>query len=157
MKKLLLFLFFPSVMLLAQTEKDLIGSWQITNHVASGYNDAYTFSEDGKFTFNYNQMDCSKREVSYGGYWELKGKQIILTINFTEKYFGGKLEPSTGSCASDSELVGGFIVKVPVIPGETKILNISDWRIDTEEGMERTMILINNTRYWHFSKFDYGK
>lgn len=157
MKKLLLILFLPAAMLLSQTEKDIIGSWQLTNHVASGYNDAYTFNEDGTFTFYYNQMDCAKRDILFSGDWELKERKIRLYVKYNEYYKFGWYEKSSGSCASDSVLVGGIKTIHYYVPFEIIDLAFSDWRIDTEEGLERTMILFNNTRYWHFSKFEYGK
>ena len=112
MKKILLLLIFSASALFAQSYKDLIGSWQVTNHVAAGYNDAFTFNEDGTFIFHYNQMDCAKREISYGGSWVLDSKKIILTITFREKLSGGKLEPSSGSCAAaDYHLVRAGVAR----------------------------------------------
>lgn len=48
------------------------------------YDDTYTFYEDGTFYYFNNQMDCSKREVGYGGDWELTGKTIQLIIRYRD-------------------------------------------------------------------------
>ena len=154
MKTILLFLIFSSVCF-SQTSKELIGSWQAAPHVAAGYDDTYTFNDDGTFYYFNNQMNCAKREVGYGGTWELKGKSIQLIITYYDIEKGGWLEPSDGSCGSDSMLVGSTINKVLVFPYEQEELKIANYKIETEDGADRFTMEINNRKHWYFSKFEY--
>ncbi|MBZ0202152.1 MAG: hypothetical protein K8I03_03965 [Ignavibacteria bacterium] len=154
MKILLMLILFP-VLCFSQTQKDLIGSWQAAPHVAAGYDDTYTFNGDGTFYYFSNQMDCSKREIGFGGYWELDGKTIHLTITYYEIEKGGWLEPSNGSCGSDSMLVGSVIVRTFSIPYAMENLKIANYKTETEDETQRYTIELNNRKYWHFSKFEY--
>lgn len=154
MKILILFLLLP-VVCYSQTMRDLIGSWQAAPHVAAGYDDTYTFNDDGTFYYFSNQMDCSKREVGFGGNWELSGKTILLTILFTEVEKGGRLVPSDGSCGSDSMLVGSVIVRTFIVPYGLEKLKIANYRTETEDEAQRYTMEMNNRKYWHFSKFEY--
>ncbi|MBE2225945.1 MAG: hypothetical protein IAE93_01320 [Ignavibacteria bacterium] len=155
MKQFLFFLLLAAPVLYGQTSKDLIGSWQAAPHVAAGYDDTFTFNDDGSFYYFNNQMNCANREVGYGGTWELKGKSIQLTITYYDIEKGGWLEPSEGSCGSDSMLVGSTINKVLVFPYEHEVLKIANYKIETEDGADRYTMEINNRKHWYFSKFEY--
>lgn len=154
MKTIFLFLILSSVCY-SQSSKELIGSWQAAPHVAAGYDDTFTFNDDGSFYYFNNQMNCANREVGYGGTWELKGKTIHLIIDYYDIEKGGRLEPSDGSCGSDSMLVGSTIVKVMIIPYEQEVLRIANYKIETEDGTDRYTMEINNRKHWYFSKFEY--
>lgn len=154
MKTILLFLVLSSACF-AQSAKELIGSWQAAPHVAAGYDDTFTFNDDGTFYYFNNQMNCAIREVGYGGTWELKGKTIHLTITYYDIEKGGWLEPSDGSCGSDSMLVGSTIVKVLQFPYDQKELRLSGFRTENEDGTDRFTMEINNRKHWYFSKFEY--
>ena len=155
MKTLILFLLLSFSVLYSQSKKELIGSWQAAPHVAAGYDDTYTFYEDGTFYYFNNQMDCSKREVGYGGDWELTGKTIQLIIRYRDIEKGGWLEPSDGSCGSDSMLVGSTIVKTLLFPYESEILRMANYKTEKEDDADRHTIEFNNRKYWYFGKFDY--
>lgn len=154
MKTILLFLIISSVCF-SQSSKDLIGSWQAAPHVAAGYDDTFTFNDDGTFYFFNNQMNCANREVGYGGTWQLIGKSVYLTVTYSDIEKGGRLEPSDGSCGSDSMLVGSTIVKTLIFPFEQEVLKIANYKIETEDGADRYTMEINNRKHWYFSKFEY--
>ncbi len=155
MKKLFVLILFSAVSLFSQTQKDLCGSWQAAPNVAAGYDDTFTFNEDGTFYYFNNQMDCSNREVGYGGFWELKGRSLELTVTYYDIEKGGWLEPADGSCGSDSMLVGSVIVKSFVFPYESEILRLSNYSKEMLDETERQTIEINNRKHWYFSKFEY--
>lgn len=146
---------FLSTVLFAQTSKELAGSWQAAPHVAAGYDDTFTFNDDGTFYYFSNQMNCAKREVGFGGTWELNGKSIQLMITHYDIEKGGWIEPSDGSCSSDSMLVGSTIVKVLVFPFEQEVLKIANYKLETKDGYDRYTMEINNRKHWYFSKFEY--
>jgi hypothetical protein len=153
--KIILILLFITAVSYSQNSKELIGSWQAAPHVAAGYDDTYTFNGDGTFYYFNNQMDCAKREIGYGGNWELSGKTIQLAITYFDIEKGGWYEPSDGSCGSDSMLVGSIIVRALVFPYDLENLKIANYRIETEDNADRYTIEINNRKHWYFSKFDY--
>lgn len=155
MKRTILFLLLSASVIYSQSQKDLTGSWQAAPHVAAGYDDTYTFNDDGTFYYFNNQMDCSIRDVGYGGDWELKGKSIHLTITYSDIEKGGWYEPSDGSCGSDSMLVGSTIVKTLIFPFDREVLSIANYKTEKEEDADRYTIEFNNRKYWYFSKFDY--
>jgi len=154
MKTILLLLVLQTVCF-AQSSKDLIGSWQAAPHVAAGYDDTFTFNDDGSFYYFNNQMNCSKREVGYGGSWQLIGKSVYLTVTYSDIEKGGWLEPSDGSCGSDSMLVGSTTIKTLIFPFEQEILKITNYQIETNDNADRYTMEINNRKYWYFSKFEY--
>lgn len=155
MKKLFLLTLLFASSIYSQTQKELCGSWQAAPNVAAGYDDTFTFNEDGTFYYFNNQMDCSKIEVGYGGFWELKGKSIELVVTYYDLEKGGHLEPSDGSCGSDSMLVGSEIVKTNVVPFELTVLKLSNFGKEMKDETERFTIEINNRKHWYFSKFEY--
>lgn len=155
MKKIIIFIILISPFAASQTSKDLIGSWQVVPYVAAGYDETYTFNEDGTFTFHYNQMDCAKREISCGGMWQLKGKAIELSITYSEYLAGGRYQPPTGSCGSDSELVDASYVKKIIIPFESETLKLSGYTKEDIDGTGRVSMIINNRKYYLFYKFEY--
>jgi len=153
--KIILLLLVLQTVCFAQSSKDLVGSWQAAPHVAAGYDDTYTFNEDGSFYYFSNQMNCANREIGYGGSWQLIGKSVYLTVTYSDIEKGGWFEPSDGSCGSDSMLVGSTIVKTLVFPFEQEILKIANYQIETNDNADRYTIEINNRKHWYFPKFEY--
>lgn len=93
-----------------QSERSLIGVWQGIPVIGSGWSDNYQFFEDGSFNFNHNQMMCDDSVFTESGSYQLESG--ILTLQFQTITFltGAELEPSSGSCASEFELVGGTVI-----------------------------------------------
>lgn len=91
------------------TTDDLVGVWQESPEVGSGYSDHYVFYSTGNFSFNYNQMVCDKRTIRYSGTWKLQRDSLYLTASDKTVIVGGKLVPTgeAGSCASDYYIEGG--------------------------------------------------
>ena len=104
----------------SETATDLIGIWQNSPEIASGYTDYYEFFENGDFIFNYNEMICDKRTINYSGTWKLEGNDSLkLTIQQVTTVIGGKRVPTlgAGSCASDYYIDGG----------ERKVIDLKDF------------------------------
>lgn len=60
----------------------LIGMWHTDTDVGAGYNDLYSFSDDGTFIFKYSQSDGENRIVDISGNWEIIHQNLLaLTIN----------------------------------------------------------------------------
>ncbi|MBN1639558.1 MAG: hypothetical protein JW866_11355 [Ignavibacteriales bacterium] len=130
-----------------EAEINIVGLWQALPFVASGWDDTYQFFEDGKFTFNYNQMICDKREYSYSGNWEFDSEIIKLTVNERVIHEGGELVPAMGSCASEYEIEGGEIKTIILDEPEIIQVRVSDYGID-EENMEMQTIKFDNIQFW---------
>lgn len=87
------------------TRSGLIGLWQDSPEIASGWSDAYVFFADGRYQFHYNTMDCAGRRVSASGHWQLRPEGLFLTVEERVSLAGGHFEEATGSCGTDKELV----------------------------------------------------
>lgn len=137
-----------SVFAQEKVEDKLVGVWQASAAMGSGWSDTYRFSPDGKFIFHANQMDCAKRIVSQSGTWTLKNNTIILTITERVVMVGGKLVPATGSCGSDYELVDAR---------EEKMTRKMPWRLNlplgkfTKDDLERLTTKFGKTRFWKYN------
>ncbi len=57
----------------------LVGIWQASGGMASGWADRYNFYSDGKFHFYPNQMSCQIEEKEELGTWEIKDDNLTLT------------------------------------------------------------------------------
>ncbi len=132
-------------------DDSLIGVWQDSKVVASGWSNTFLFFKSGRFKFFYNQMDCAKREVSYSGKWRAAGDELILTISEKTVIEGGELEPSSGSCASDSMIVGGTEATMKLRYLEKVLYSISSIYSDIEDDMQRQKVYIDAMPYWKFA------
>jgi len=88
-------------------DRTMIGVWQGIPVVGSGWSATYQFFEDGSFRYNHNQMDCSDSVLFEAGTYVIGNNSITLNYATRNYLAGGTLEPSTGSCGSEFELVGG--------------------------------------------------
>ncbi len=133
----------------------LVGVWQDSKIVASGWSNTFLFFKNGEFKFFYNQMDCAKREVSFSGEWKAGGDELQLKVIQKNIIKGGTLEPSEGSCASDSMIVGGVEQTVKSKPPEMLIYSISQIYVDKEDDIQRSKIYIDAINFWKFSDYPY--
>ena len=131
----------------AKIEKELIGVWQASPSVASGMNDNYQFFGNGRYKFNYNQMNGEKRILSHSGNWQIKDGNLILTLEEIEIIIGGNLEKANGSTATDFEIIGGNFLKKKVLPVEKIKLSLE--KIVKADFQNTTTI--NGTKYWKLS------
>lgn len=136
----------------AQSSPDsLVGVWQDARIVASGWTNTFLFFNDGSFKYFYNQMDCSKRVVSYSGKWNVIEDELDLTIENKTVIEGGHLELSDGSCATDSMIVGGAEKVVTLETPEEVIYSVSEVYADNQDDISRIKIYIDAMPYWKFS------
>lgn len=97
-------------------QKILIGAWQDSAEIAAAYTDLYQFKEDGTFRFTPNEMICDNRNAGYSGEWTVDGQQLQLTVLKEREWVGGTLEPATGSCRSEKQLVDATLKTKEVNP-----------------------------------------
>lgn len=83
------------------TNDKIIGVWQDSPVMASGWADHYQFFASGKYNFRRNNMDCfDLRQSASSGYWKIEGDKILLTPIIDISYFGEEISPGLGStCA----------------------------------------------------------
>lgn len=150
-------IFFVFIFFLFPVQSDvkdiesLVGVWQDSPMMASGWGDTYQFFNDLTFIFYYNQMDCAKRDLSFSGTWEIAGDELILEIKEKTHIVGGRFEEAGGSCAGEKKLVGGDIVSSKVLPVDRKRYTISKITIDDDYGIEYPHLEIDGESYWQFS------
>ncbi len=128
----------------------LVGVWQDSDVLASGWSNSFLFFKDGNYSFFVNQMDCSKRLLSYSGKWKIDGDVMILTITQRVIVIGGEMVKSDGSCASDSNLVGGTEKTVKVKPKEKMEYAVSKIYTDNSSGDNRKYVYIDAMKYWYY-------
>jgi hypothetical protein len=129
----------------------MIGIWQDSPVLGSGWSDNYQFFMEGSFNYNYNEMVCDKRLISLSGTWTIKNSdQLQLTIKQKTVLKGGKLVRSTGSCSSEFEIQGGVIKTIDLKTPETKKLILTDYRTDDDHFNIETM-KIEKFRFWKMS------
>jgi hypothetical protein len=128
------------------TDKALVGIWQPSPIMASGWEDTYSFFPDHRFIYRPDTMNCEKRLVSENGEWKLVGSTLTLSKTKRTRLEGGHLEPAMGSCASDHELEDAHEVSDMLSPPETNTISVST---DVPEGYRwRASIMMGKTRFW---------
>ena len=86
------------------SKEKLIGIWQAgSDKESSAWLDNYQFFSDGKFVFNFNQYDGSKRIISLNGKYDLQVDTLILIIEYSVEVVGGYI--TRGSSAWENEWV----------------------------------------------------
>lgn len=141
---LTLLLFIPFAGFSQKT--DLTGIWQDSPSVGSGWSDTYQFFKNETVIFNYNQMICDKRTISYKGNWEIDNKgSLIITIIHKTIIEGGKLVPATGSCASEFEIEGGKTITVTPEKPEIITISLTEHKHDSDD---RETIKMNGNKFW---------
>jgi hypothetical protein len=135
-------------------KKEMIGIWQDSNYVAAGWSDAYQFYQGGKFIFNYSQMDCTKREVSYTGNWDVIDGILVLRVSNKKVIEGGQIVEDV-ICGSAIE--GGKITNITISPPENQRLDLSGLRRD--DNIDRfghaysfMTIELDGRHYWRHNK-----
>ncbi len=133
----------------ANLRRELVGLWHASPWVASGMNDLFRFHSNGRFEFEYNQMNWSKRIVSFAGKWRIANGNLILTITKQISIVGGKKiksDPTSGS-------VDGYeIVDGTEFTQKLKTAKIENYKLGKlHQGEMMKFILIGKTKYWRLS------
>lgn len=128
-------------------QKELIGVWQASPIVASGMDNNFQFFADGNYKFNYNEMDGTKRILSYSGKWNISKGKLAITIEKVTFLTGGKWVEATGSTATDHEIEGGTVLEKNITPIEKQELSLSKF---TKEELHNTT-KIDGIKYWKLS------
>jgi hypothetical protein len=154
MKKIYIIIFIISLFPLSLYSQpdSLVGVWQDSENLGSGWSNTFLFFGDGTYKFYANQMDCAKRLMSYYGKWKVSGVEdaILLTIESKVMIEGGRMEKADGSCGSDSMLTGGTEKIIAVSPNEEMDYSISKVYTDETKGLARKFIYIDAMKYWYF-------
>ncbi|NNE68606.1 MAG: hypothetical protein HKN33_18720 [Pyrinomonadaceae bacterium] len=131
-----------------EIRRKLIGVWQNSKGVASGLTDHYKFYKDGRYVFNYNEMDGTKRLLSHSGFWNVHRGRLHIHTNRVALHLGGRWVKSSGSIATEYEIEGGRIITKSIAPVEKKSYSISS--IVLEEEMY-TKVDIDGEKFYKLS------
>ena len=131
----------------------LVGVWQDSRTMATGWSTAYQFFADGTFILNENQMDCAKRLVWSKGGWERTGTDgLELRVTEWLRLEGGRMIESDGSCVSDSMLVGASEKSTRFEDPKRITLSVGPTFLSRgDDDPERATVEINGTKYYRFS------
>ena len=113
--KIVLFIIACNISLYSQVieNKDVVGIWQFNNkNIAAGWLDNYQFFSNGKFLFNTNQNDSTKRIISIGGTYKIKDSLLTLQSTFSKEIQGGYLVRSNTAGGSGWEIKGGKVIVI---------------------------------------------
>ncbi len=91
-------------------ENIIIGVWQASPSVGSGYDDKYHFFQDKSFRFDYNQYNGEERDISLYGKWRLEDSKLHITIYRKKTKIGGEFIKATPPSAPGYRLVNSEIV-----------------------------------------------
>lgn len=136
---------------ISRKNRDYVGFWHDSPTVAAGWGDTFAFFKNGKVIQGFNTMDCEKRLISLIGTWEVKNDTLFLVYSLKKHIEGGKLEPASGSCASEKELVGGRTKITKLNPPIKVVFALSKITIDSKSSPDRKLPLltIGKVRYFH--------
>ncbi len=109
--------------------------------------DTFHFFADGKYKFNYNQMDGTKRVLSHAGKWKIAGGELVLKMMEVEMLIGGKWVKASGSTATEFEIEGGKTITKKILPSEKFPLELGPF---VKEDIHLTT-KIDGIKYWKLS------
>jgi len=130
-----------------KVEEKLIGIWQASEAMGSGWSDTYRFFDNGKFIFHTNQMNCAAREISNSGTWKIEGNKIVLLIAERVTMVGGKLVPATGSYGSEYEPEGA---KEKTVKNKTPARKVFVFGKFKKDDLDRRTVIFGKTRFWKY-------
>lgn len=138
-------------------KESLIGEWQASPHVASGYCARFKFYPSGQYNWFANEMDCATRVLKKSGTWKLENNTLILTEKEKVTLEGGWYERASGSCGSFKDLVGAQekitqhvqppVYQISIKPSPLK--KVADVFKDPSCAW-RPVILLDGIYYWLF-------
>ncbi|WP_273321569.1 hypothetical protein [Vallitalea guaymasensis] len=130
--------------------KILIGMWHASNQLGDGYNDMYTFNEDGTFRFQYSQYDKDREIVDYSGKWVIFNDKF-LTLTIDTKHILDTEVPSDENDQQENRKIKEIVLDTQ------KELNYSLNDLEeTKESRFPLTIKINGTSYWKLSAQQYN-
>jgi hypothetical protein len=92
---------------------NVVGVWQLgSKELNSGWFDNYQFFSNGKFRFNINQNDLTKRIICIGGIYKIKDSILTLETTYSKEIKGGHLVRSEIAGGSGWELKGGTVTLI---------------------------------------------
>jgi hypothetical protein len=129
-------------------EKQMIGVWQASQAMGSGWNESIQFFEGGTFKMHTSQIDCQSRERGRSGTWQANRRRLQLAVQQRFVIVGGHLVKSNGSCGSDKMLEGGRLTTRKVTPPQRQTLALVAAKPDETK---RMTLRINGKQFWKFS------
>jgi hypothetical protein len=128
------------------TSDELIGIWQASPMLASGWNITYQFFGNGRFIYHASQMGDASRMPEQSGSWTLDGTMLKLRISQELLIEGGTEQQGPGG----KEIVGGTEKTVDIeIPLE-KSLNIR--LAPPGDDVPYRSIMIGDGQFWQFDR-----
>ncbi len=122
-------------------KSSLIGIWQASGGMASGWNDKYIFYSDGTFQFYPNEMVCKKEKVQLVGNWEMD-KVLVLTVN----------TKITNTLSCDVNGFGHLVKQSVTDLQKPEELYIHLVGLGTLENDNYPSAIFDGVQYWQFSK-----
>lgn len=131
-----------------EIDQRLVGVWQNTEGMGSGWTDRYQFYPNGAYAFIPNQMKCDKRLFVEAGTYELSGDTLILTKKMQQVAVGGQLVDATGSCGTEKDLINATVESKTLTPPVKVTITLKDREKQPEDN--NPSLFFNKSPYWKF-------
>lgn len=133
---------------LSETERKLIGIWQNSPIMASGWSHSFAFFPDRNFIQRGNTMDCASREVAFEGVWNVTDERLELRLQRVHEIVGGELVQATGSCGSEFEIEGGSVQVRAVEPERIVSYSVGPIEQDPTVPGSKLRVTFDQLRFW---------
>jgi hypothetical protein len=126
----------------------LVGIWQASPVMGSGWAETYRFFPDGRVIHHTNQMDGESRLRAEQGTYQAAGSTLTLTLTAQTLWIGGKRVPATGSTGTKYELDGVTEQRAVLRKPETRRLPLG--KIAKLGNPPRLSVTLGKTRFYKF-------
>lgn len=130
------------------SKEDLVGLWHAQPGIPAGYAERWVFHDDMTFKFYGNEMDGTRRILSFSGFWDIKDSYLKLSVSEKEVVIGGEVV---------SDKIMGYIIEggdhqIQILDTpEESILTLSSYELNLGNAHAPLSIMIGDTQYWSFT------
>lgn len=130
---------------LSAAEQPMIGIWQASPILGGAWGDTFQFFGNRRFIFNYNKMDCERRDISFEGRWQVTDGKLVLDKDSETEIIGGTFQPDP---VCGVYIGGREEIKIFEAPEriEYDVSPISPY--DATNDLSLPNLLIGSQRYW---------
>lgn len=134
----------------ALSNTEIIGVWQINNStIGNGLAECFRFYSNGKFVYEYDPSDDTRKIVKLKGRYRLEDNQLFITILSRVERVGGRI--ATGAGGTDEYLFtfDNDKMKETIEQGPKELDPLIISKINKK--LKRLDVYINNRRYFKVS------
>ncbi|WP_053405198.1 hypothetical protein [Persicobacter sp. CCB-QB2] len=127
------------------TKEVVVGIWQKSPVMASGWVQSYTFFPDGKFIYRKSQGDQLDRELSSEGIFKISNDTLTLETQLLVKLEGGQI---VNGPFDDKVIEGAKETQTLIKPATIEKFFLP--KIELDENFQKLKMEIGETTFWKF-------